>query len=148
MTEDPFAALDFTTISKFTQLYVSGRLTLLRIPAGVCGEWASINFLTSQSSWHRKLDANAFLWLRIAVRRTIEAGKLTEEYADAEQILEQIAAIGIADRAFSADDIATHRKIDEGFQFYSGLPVWADEIGPDFLPPSKRKVKPALTGRW
>ena len=72
---DPFAELDFPAPAKTSQLYISGRLTLLRIPTGVCGEWTPINFLTTESSWHRKLDANAFLCLRAAVRRTIEAGK-------------------------------------------------------------------------
>ena len=96
---DPFAALYEPKTAtaepsrQQTQLYISGRLTLLRIPVGVCGEWTSLNFITSQSSWHRRLDANAFLWLRAAVRRTIEAGKLSAEFADAESRLEQIAAV-------------------------------------------------------
>jgi hypothetical protein len=145
---DPFAALDTDPEpSRTTQLYISGRLTLLRIPAGVCGEWTSLNFITSQSSWHRKMDANAFLWLRAAVRRTIAAGKLAGEFADAEQVLEQIAVIGIKDGAFTADEIANDRSAPEWYSFNAGLPAWADDIGPDFLPPSKRKVKPALTGQ-
>lgn len=126
MTADPFAALYYAGPS--TQLYISGRLTLLRIPAGVCGEWTSLNFITSQSSWHRRLDANAFLWLRSAVRRTIESGKLSAEFADAESRLEQIAAIGITDGAFTADDIASHCTAPEWYSFNAGLPIWADEI--------------------
>ena len=126
MTADPFAAL--YSAGPQTQLYISGRLTLLRIPAGVCGEWTSLNFITSQSSWHRRLDANAFLWLRTAVRRTIEAGKLSPEFADAESRLEQIAAIGITDGAFTADDIASHCTAPEWYSFNAGLPIWADEI--------------------
>jgi hypothetical protein len=126
MTADPFAAL--YSAGPSTQIYISGRLTLLRIPAGVCGEWTSLNFITSQSSWHRRLDANAFLWLRSAVRRTIESGKLSAEFADAESRLEQIAAIGITDGAFTADDIASHCTAPEWYSFNAGLPIWADEI--------------------
>jgi len=142
VADDPFAVLYSTPK---TQLYISGRLTLLRIPAGVCGEWTSLNFITSQSSWHRRLDANAFLWLRAAVLRTIEAGKLSAEFADAESRLEQIAAIGIADGAFTADDIASHCTAPEWYSFNAGLPTWADEIEPDFLPPVKTKSNAALT---
>jgi len=143
MTSDPFESLYQPSCS--TQLYISGRLTLLRIPVGVCGEWTSLNFITSQSSWHRRLDANAFLWLRAAVRRTVEAGKLSAEFADAESRLEQIAAIGITDGAFTADEISKHCTAPEWYSFNAGLPTWADEIEPDFLPPVRRNDKAALT---
>ncbi len=126
MTPDPFAAL--YSAGPSSQLYISGRLTLLRIPAGVCGEWTNLAFLTTHDTWHRRLDANAFLWLRAAVRRTIEAGKLSAEFADAESRLEQIAAIGITDGAFTADDIASHCTAPEWYSFNAGLPIWADEI--------------------
>ena len=136
---DPFAAL--YSAGPKTQLYISGRLTLLRIPVGVCGEWTSLNFITSQSSWHRRLDANAFLWLRAAV----EAGKLSAEFADAELRLEQIAAIGITEGAFTADEISKHCTAPEWYSFNDGLPTWADEIEPDFLPPVRRNNNAALT---
>jgi len=142
-SSDPFAAL--YSAGPQTQLYISGRLTLLRIPAGVCGEWTSLNFITSQSSWHRRLDANAFLWLRAAVCRTVEAGKLSAEFADAESRLEQIATIGITDGAFTADEISQHCAAPEWYSFNAGLPTWADEIEPDFLPPVRRNDKAALT---
>ncbi len=128
-----------------SSLYISGRLTLLRIPAGVCGEWTNLSFITTHATWHRRLDANAFLWLRSAVRRTIEAGKLSPEFSDAEQRLDQIAAIAIADGTFTADDIASHCTAPEWYSFNAGLPTWADEIGPDFLPPVKTKRNAALT---
>ena len=144
VAEDPFAELYEPSLPQ-THLYISGRLTLLRIPAGVCGEWTSLNFITSQSSWHRRLDANAFLWLRAAVRRTVEAGKLSEEFADAESRLDQIAAIGITNGAFTADEISQHCAAPEWYSFNAGLPTWADEIEPDFLPPSRRNSKAALT---
>ena len=143
MTADPFAAL--YSAGPKTQLYISGRLTLLRITAGVCGEWTSLGFITSHSTWHRRLDANAFLWLRAAVRRTVEAGKLSAEFADAESRLEQIATIGITDGAFTADEIATQRTAPEWYSFNDGLPTWADEIEPDFLPTSQRNGNAALT---
>ena len=143
MTSDPFELLYQPTCS--TQLYISGRLTLLRIPYGVCGDWTNLAFITSHASWHRRLDANAFLWLRSAVRRTIESGKLSAEFADAESRLEQIATIGITDGAFTADEIATQRTAPEWYSFNDGLPTWADEIEPDFLPPAKTKHKAALT---
>lgn len=143
MTSDPFESLYQTSCP--TQLYISGRLTLLRIPAGVCGEWTNLSFITSHSTWHRRLDANAFLWLRSAVRRTIESGELSAEFSDAEQRLEQIAAIAIADGTFTADDIASHRTAPEWYSFNTGLPTWADEIEPDFLPPVKTKRNAALT---
>mgnify|MGYP000240411102 FL=1 len=128
-----------------SSLYISGRLTLLRIPAGVCGEWTNLSFITTHSTWHRRLDTNAFLWLRSAVRRTIETGKLAPEFSDAEQRLDQIAAIAIADGTFTADDIATRREAPEWYSFNAGLPTWADEIEPDFLPPMKTKRNAALT---
>ena len=128
-----------------SSLYISGRLTLLRIPAGVCGEWTNLSFITTHATWHRRLDANAFLWLRSAVRRTIEAGKLSPEFSDAEQRLDQIAAIAIADGTFTADDIATQRTAPEWYSFNDGLPTWADEIEPDFLPTSQRNGNAALT---
>lgn len=131
---DPFAALYST--GPESSLYISGRLTLLRIPAGVCGEW--INPLPSPV-WHRRLDANAFLWLRSAVRRTIEAGKLAPEFSDAPQRLDQIAAIAIEHGALTADDIAPHLTAPDWYSFSSGLPAWADDIGPDFLPPQPQK---------
>jgi len=143
MTSDPFESLYQPACS--TQLYISGRLTLLRIPVGVCCEWTSLNFITSQSSWHRRLDANAFLWLRAAVRRTVEAGKLSAEFADAESRLEQIATIGITDGAFTADEISQNCTAPEWYSFNAGLPTWADEIEPDFLPPVRRNDKAALT---
>jgi len=142
VTDDPFAVL---YSQPKTQLYISGRLTLLRIPVGVCGEWTSLNFITSQSSWHRRLDANAFLWLRAAVRRTVEAGKLSAEFADAESRLEQIATIGITDGAFTADEISQNCTAPEWYSFNAGLPTWADEIEPDFLPPVRRNDNAALT---
>lgn len=125
-TADPFAAL--YSAGPKTQLYISGRLTLLRIPVGVCGEWTSLNFITSQSSWHRRLDANAFMWLRAAVRRTVEAGKLSPEFADAESRLDWIAETAIKQGAFTADEITSHCTAPEWYAFNSGLPVWADEI--------------------
>ena len=152
VTADPFAALyepqtpPAEPSRPQTELYISGRLTLLRIPAGVCGEWTNLAFLTTHATWHRRLDTNAFLWLRSAVRRTIETGKLAPEFSDAEQRLDQIAAIAIVDGIFTADDIATHREAPEWYSFNAGLPTWADEIGRDFLPPVRRNAKPALTG--
>ena len=48
VTGDPFAALDIDPEpARTTQLYISGRLTLLRIPAGVCSEWTVFNLLKS-----------------------------------------------------------------------------------------------------
>jgi len=142
MAADPFAVL---YSPPQTQLYISGRLTLLRIPAGVCGEWTNLSFITSHATWHRRLDANAFLWLRAAARRTVEAGKLSAEFADAESRLEQIATIGITDGAFTADEISQHCTAPEWYSFNAGLPTWADEIEPDFLPPVRRNDKAALT---
>lgn len=135
---DPFAAL--YSAGPASSLYISGRLTLLRIPSGVCGEWISV-----ESTWHRRLDAHAFLWLRTAVRRTVEAGKLSAEFADAESRLDQIAAIGITNGAFTADEISKHCTAPEWYSFNAGLPTWADEIEPDFLPPVRRNDKAALT---
>jgi hypothetical protein len=91
------------------------------------------------------LDANAFLWLRAAVRRTIKAGKLSPEFADAESRIDEIAAIAIEHGAFTAADIAPHRTAPDCYQFIAGLPSWADEIGPDFLPHVPKKRKLALT---
>lgn len=146
-TPDPFADLyppQLTASPSQPQfdLYISGRLTLLRTPSGTCGEWLNA---PPCPIWHRRLDVNAFLWLRDAVRRTIESGKLSEEFADAESRLDQIAAIGITNGAFTADEISKQCTAPEWYSFNAGLPTWADEIEPDFLPPSRRNSKAALT---
>ncbi len=142
MTADPFAALYST--GPQSQLYISGRLTLLRAPFGTCGPWLSA---PPCPIWHRLLDANSFLWLRESVRRTIERGRLSPEFADAESRLDQIAAIGIEHGSFTVDEIATHHTAPEWFQFNTGLPSWADDCGSDFLPHVPKKRKAALTAR-
>lgn len=127
MTSDPFESLYQTSCS--TQIYISGRLTLLRAPSGTCGPWLNA---PPHDTWHRLLDANSFLWLRTAVNRAIESGKITPGFEDAQQTLEHIAAIGIEHGSFTAEEIAEHRTAPEWFQFNDGLPSWADDIVVDF----------------
>ena len=127
MTLDPFESLYQTSCS--TQLYISGRLTLLRAPSGTCGPWLNA---PPCPIWHRLLDANSFLWLRTAVNRAIESGKITPGFEDAPTIMEHIAAVGIEHRSFTADEIASHRTAPEWYSFSDGLPSWADDIGVDF----------------
>ena len=144
MTSDPFESLYQTPCP--THLYISGRLTLLRVPSWMNpGDWIQFPDHPTHATWHRRLDAHAFLWLRTAVRRTIKAGKLSAEFADAESRLEQIATIGITEGAFTADEISKHCMAPEWYSFNAGLPTWADEIEPDFLPPVRRNDKAALT---
>jgi len=142
MTSDPFESLYQTSCS--TQLYISGRLTLLRAPSGTCGPWLNA---PPCPVWHRLLDANSFLWLRTAVNRAIDSGKIAPGFEDAQQTLEHIASIGIEYGSFTADEIASHQVAPEWFQFNAGLPSWADDIGPDFLPHVPKKRKAALTAR-
>ena len=139
-TADPFAALYST--GPQSQLYISGRLTILRAPSGTCGPWLNA---PPCPIWHRLLDANSFLWLRTAVNRAIDSGKIAPGFEDAQQTLEHIAAIGIEHGSFTAAEIETHQVAPEWFQFNSGLPSWADDIGPDFLPHVPKKRKAALT---
>lgn len=142
MTSDPFESLYQTSCS--TQLYISGRLTLLRAPSGTCGPWLNA---PPHDTWHRMLDANSFLWLRTAVNRAIESGKIAPGFEDAQQTLEHIASIGIEHGSFTAAEIASHQVAPEWFQFNAGLPSWADDCGPDFLPHVPKKRKAALTTR-
>lgn len=130
MIADPFASLfppQLTASPPRPQfdLYISGRLTLLRAPSGTCGEWLNA---PPCPIWHRRLDANAFLWLRSAVRRTIESGKLSPEFADAESRLDWIAETAIEQGTFTADEISQHCTAPEWYAFNAGLPTWADEI--------------------
>lgn len=142
---DPFAALYSTGPS--SSLYISGRLTLLRVPAWLNpGLWIQFPSHPTHSAWHRRLDANSFLWLRSAVNQAIDSGKIATGFEDAPAIMEHIAAIGIEAAAFTADDIATHCRATEWFAFNTGLPSWADEIDFNFLPASQQITKPALTG--
>lgn len=99
-----------------SSLYISGRLTVLAAPSGLCGEWTrhSSPALPHHDSWHRRLTADAFLWLRVAVRKAIESGNLAAE-------------LGITHGCFTADEIAEHCRAPEWFSFNSGLPHWADD---------------------
>lgn len=109
------------------ELYISGRLTILSAPRGVCGEWIFPGFFESHAFWHRRLDAHAFLWLRSAVNRAIESGKLSDDYQDALSTLDWIRSIGIEHGAFSAEEVADYCRAPEWYEFNSGLPRWADE---------------------
>ena len=145
MTSDPFESLYQT--SCLTHIYISGRLTLLRVPAWLNpGLWIQFPSHPTHSAWHRRLDANSFLWLRSAVNQAIDSGKIATGFEDAPTIMEHIAAIGIEAAAFTADDITPHCRAPEWFAFNAGLPTWADEIDFNFLPASQQIAKPALTG--
>lgn len=135
MTSDPFESLYQPAC--LTHLYISGRLTLLRVPSWLSpGLWIRFPDHVTHSAWHRRLDAHGFLWLRAAVRAAIESGKLSAEFSDAESQLEQIAAIGIREGVFAADEIASHYTAPEWYSFSSGLPTWADDADLDPLPPA------------
>lgn len=118
---DPFAAL-YPAVPQ-SQIYISGRLQLLRMPSGVAGEWFSIN-----DTWYRRLTPAAFLWLRNAVNRAIESGRLSGEFQGAAETLRQIAAIGIDHGAFQPDEIAEGCTAPDCFSFSDGLPHWAEEF--------------------
>jgi hypothetical protein len=124
---DPFAALYST--GPQSQLYISGRLTILRAPSGICGPWLKA---PPHDTWHRLLDSNSFLWLRSAINRAIESGNITPGFEDAQQTLEHIAAVGIEYGSFTAEEIAEHRTAPDWYSFSDGLPAWADGIWPDF----------------
>lgn len=141
MIADPFALLT-------KEIYVSGHLTLFAAPRGVCSDWTMPGHLSTHAHWHRRLDANAFLWLRGAVRRAIESGNLADEFQDALERLEWIRGVGIEYGSFTADDVAEgNQAAPAWYSFNAGLPRWADDIGPDFLPPRQKPVKAALTRR-
>ena len=132
MTTDPFESLYQN--SNITQIYISGRLTLLRVPEWLNpGEWIRFSEHPTHSAWHRRLTSQAFLWLRSAVNRAMESGNVAQGFEDAPQALDRIAEIGIETGAFTADKIAPGLSAPEWFRFNSGLPAWADEIGPYFL---------------
>jgi hypothetical protein len=118
---DPFAAL--YSAGPQSQIYISGRLQLLRMPSGVAGEWFSIN-----DTWYRRLTPAVFLWLRDAVNRAIESGRLSGEFQGAAETLRQIAAIGIEHVAFQPEEIADGCTPPDCFNFSDGLPRWAEEF--------------------
>ena len=118
---DPFAAL-YPAVPQ-SQIYISGRLQLLRMPSGVAGEWFSID-----DTWYRRLTPAAFLWLRDAVNRAIESGRLSGEFQGAAETLRQIAAIGIEHGAFQPEEIAEGCAAPDCFSFADGLPRWAEEF--------------------
>jgi len=135
MTSDPFESLYQN--SGTSHIYISGRLTLLRVPEWLNpGEWIQFPNHPTHSAWHRRLTANVFLWLRSAVNRAINAGSIAQGFEDAPQTLERIAAIGIEAGAFTADEVGPYETAPEWFSFNAGLPVWADGIGFEFLPPT------------
>lgn len=144
VAEDPFAVL--YEPQPQSHIYISGRLTLLRVPAWLNpGLWIQFPSHPTNSAWHRRLDSNSFLWLRSAVNHAMDSGKIAPGFEDAPAIMEQIAAIGITEGAFTADEISKHCTAPEWYSFNDGLPTWADEIEPDFLPPVRRNDKAALT---
>ena len=136
-SDDPFASLYLPAQEQISQLYISGRLTLLRVPSWLNpGEWIQFPDHPTHSAWHRRLTANVFLWLRSAVNRAINAGSIAQGFEDAPQTLEHIAAIGVEAGAFTADEIEPHETAPEWFSFNAGLPSWADDIGFEFLSPT------------
>ncbi len=143
MTSDPFESLYQN--SGTSQLYISGRLTLLRVPSWLNpGEWIRFPDHPTHSAWHRRLTAHAFLWLRSAVNRVVIAGNVAQGFEDAPQTIERIAAIGVEAGALTIDDIGPHETAPEWFSFNAGLPVWADDIGFEF-PPSTPLTPPTKT---
>ena len=110
---DPFACLSH-------QIYISGELTLIRTPAGTCGEWLCVDDI-----WHRRLTACAFVWIRDAVKSAISSGKLSEDFRDAISSLEWIAGIGIQNGFFTPEEIADHVHAPGDWQWGAGIPMWA-----------------------
>lgn len=128
MTSDPFAVLyesppEATETATATELFISGRLNLLHVRSGIAGDWIHVN-----GQWFRRLDANAFLWLRAAVLKAIRSNTLASEFSDVLNTLEDIAAAGIKSGAFTAPEIANHCEAPEWFSFSSGIPRWAEDF--------------------
>tara|TARA_R110000868_G_scaffold42858_2_gene144563 strand:- start:1438 stop:1845 length:408 start_codon:yes stop_codon:yes gene_type:complete len=115
---DPFACLS-------SQIYISGQLTLVRTPAGVCGDWLCLDDHEGTSVWYRHLDSCAFVWLRDAVKSAIKSGKISKAFTDALASLEWIEDIGIRNGLFTADQIADHVHAPRDWQFNRGCPTWA-----------------------
>jgi len=110
---DPFACLSH-------QIYISGQLTLIRTPAGSCGDWLCVDNI-----WHRRLTSCAFVWLRDAVKSAIESGRISEAFTDALASLEWIEDIGIRNGFFTPDQIADHVHAPADWQWGAGIPMWA-----------------------
>jgi hypothetical protein len=121
ITADPFAELYETAPQ--THIYISGRLDVLRVAPNTAGLWIHVN-----DRWYRRLDSHAFLWLRAAVDRAIESGKLAGEFLGAAETLQHIAAIGIDHGAFRADEIASHHQAPDDFRFSDDVPRWVEEF--------------------
>ena len=113
---DPFSCLDY-------HYFISGRLTLLKIPSGMAGEWLSVDEV-----WHRRLTACAFLWLRDRVNDAISSGTLSDGFTDALTTLELIRVTGINNGVFTEDESSESSRPDPGFQFNAGIPHWADDL--------------------
>lgn len=124
---DPFAGLSFPAAIQTSHLYISGRLDLILINSEYVGDWICHAFLTPDPVWYRRLDADAYLWLRDRVNAAIESGKLADNYQDALQRLEWIAECGVAHGAFTAEEVGEDCRPLDSFSFSSGLPRWADD---------------------
>jgi len=121
MTSDPFESLYQPTV--LSQIYISGRLDVLRVAPNIAGLWIHVN-----DRWYRRLDSHVFLWLRAAVDRAIESGKLAGEFLGAAETLQHIAAIGIDHGAFRPDEIAEHHQAPDDFRFSDDVPRWVEEF--------------------
>ncbi len=115
------------------KIYVSGQLTLFACSSSNNSEWIYPGFLSSHSTWHRILDANAFLWLREAIGRAITSGRLSEQpegRSEAERAAQDrlawIAEVGIEHGSFTAQEIAEGKSPPAWFSFNMGLPRWAE----------------------
>jgi len=104
-------------------IFVSANLTTIAVPSDPSwGVWLQMPHLTP--SWHRRLDNQAYLWLRQAVRTATQSGKLAaESSAEAQARLRTIRDLGVECGQLTAaivDDPFTTPASD--WQWATGLP--------------------------
>lgn len=103
-------------------VYVGPMLTTISVPASpVWGEWLQMPHIHPQ--FHRRLDDQAFLWLRQAVANAIRAGKLDPDSAEAAQTrLEAIHRLGRASGQLTPDTDNPFAEPLPGWRWDTGLP--------------------------
>ena len=96
---DLFSPVQVSSSGPNPTIYLSARLDLIRLPADH-GPWFGW-----MEDWYHCLDADWFVWLRYRLNRAIKGRRLVSGFEEAENLVAQIAQIGIDHGIFTSVDI-------------------------------------------